>query len=271
MNTHAYYQELISRLLDQDTSLSDEENRALEAHLAECPECRRMHQAFSELSGFVGGDLEEPPEDLRENVMAEIRREDVRRRNRRVFRWTGFVAAAAVLLLVVGVAPRILSQVADNTMPALTYEMAYGAAADDAPKAVRSASGNAVNGETPEESLYVNDVEGTEIEDPNVTWEGDFVEYIPEGMETDTGLDPYFDESAEEKLSMDSLLIRLAGVETELDFQSAALEPVFLIDTDLGVLQVYRYNKGLYYTDPYTGIPCQATCSEAALIRFLQE
>ena len=119
-------------------------------------------------------------------------------------------------------------------------------------------------------SLYPNDVEGTVTEDPNVTWEGDFIEYSPEGEESEAGLDPYFDDNTEDKLSMDSLLLQLSGVETDLNFSSYSTNPVYLIDTDIGVLQIYRYNNSLYFTDPYTGIPCEATCSEASLIRFLQ-
>lgn len=276
MDIHAHCQELISRLLDQDKMLSEEENRTLQAHLAECEECRLMYDAFSALSGFVGGEMEEPPAELRENVMAEIRREEIRRRNRRAFRWTGFVAAAAVLLLVIGLTPRLLPRAADSAPAAA--EMAAGALyampaeeAVDAPRAFEDNGASQYAAEEAYEEEYANDVEGTEIEDPNVTWEGDFVEYVPEGTETDTGLDPYFDDAEEEKLSMDSLLVCLGGVETTLDFQSAAMDPVFLIDTDMGVLQIFRYNRSLYFTDPYTGIPCEASCSEAALIRFLQE
>ena len=110
MNTHEDYQALISRLLDEDNSLTAEENADLQAHLAACPECAAMYNAFSALSGFVGGELEDPPEELRANVMAEIRREEIRRKNRRAFGWTGFVAAAAVLALIVGFAPRMLAR-----------------------------------------------------------------------------------------------------------------------------------------------------------------
>ena len=272
MDMHAHCQELISRLLDQDTTLREEENRELQAHLAECEECRLMYDAFSALSGFVGGELEEPPEELRENVMADIRREEIRRRNRRAFRWTGFVAAAAVLLLVIGLTPRLLPHAADSAPAAaeIAAGALYAVPAEGAVAAPRARE-DSEPGESLSDEAFSNDVEGTEIEDPNVTWEGDFVEYVPEGTETDTGLDPYFDDAGEEKLSMDSLLIHLGGVETELDFQSVAMDPVFLIDTDMGVLQIFRYNRSLYFTDPYTGIPCEASCTEAALIRFLQE
>ena len=269
MNKHDTCQELISRLLDHDITLTDEENELLQSHLDECEQCRLMNQAFRELSGFVGGELEEPPEELRENIMADIRREEIRRRYQRLFKRTGLVAAAAVLILVIGVAPRIIahSPSSGSDTAAMAGGALYAAAVEETAPALRAYDTNQVE----EENLYPDDVEGTEFDDPNVTWEGDFLENTPEGVETDTGLDPYFDEPAEEKLSMDSLLLQLSGVETDPSFSFQSMNPVYLIDTDIGVLQIYRYNNSLYFTDPYTGIPCEATCTEASLIRFLQE
>ena len=269
MNKHDAYRELISRLLDHDT-LTEEENTALQAHLEECPECRLMYQAFTEMSGYIGGELEEPPMELHENIMAEIRREDVRRRNQRVFGWTGFVAAAAVLALVIGVAPRILahSSPSGSDAAALAGGVLYAAAEETLPAQRVSDS---LTEPEPQDEFNAADVEGTEFEDPNVTWEGENMEFSPEGEEADTGLDPYFEDAEEEKLSMDSLLLQLSGVETGLDFSEHSMNPVYLIDTDVGVLQIYRYNNSLYFIDPYTGIPCEATCSEASLIRFLQQ
>ena len=55
MNKHAFCQELISRLLDEDTALSAEENAALQAHLAECEECSAMYRAFAALSDALSG------------------------------------------------------------------------------------------------------------------------------------------------------------------------------------------------------------------------
>ena len=271
INEHEPYQELISRLLDDDT-LTDKENAALQAHLDECPECRLMYQAFKEMSGFLGGELEEPPTEMRENIMAEIRREEIRRKNQRIAARTGLVAAAAVLILVVGVAPRILStsSASGSDSPAMAGGTLYAAAAEETAPAPHLYDINE-NENEPGESISPNDVEGTEIEDPNVTWEGDYIEQSPEGEETESGLDPYFDENTDDKLSMDSLLLQLSGVETDIDFSSRAGNPVYLIDTDIGVLEIYRYNNSLFFTDPFTGIPCEAMCSEASLIRFLQE
>ena len=264
MNTHESYRELISRLLDEDSTLTAEENADLQAHLAQCLECAAMYNAFSALSGFVGGELEDPPEELRANVMAEIRREEIRRKNRRAFGWTGFVAAAAVLALVIGFAPRLLAR---ESGTALTAQMATGAAAyeesyeeeaQEAPARVYADSAPADAGAyTQENSMaFAAPAEAYSEDDPNVSWEG-------ESPETEL--------SEEEKLSMDALLTRLGGLESDLDLQSLQISPVYLIETDGGVLEIYRYNNSLYYTDPLSGILCEASCSETALIQFLQD
>ena len=75
---------------------------------------------------------------------------------------------------------------------------------------------------------------------------------------------------AVEKISMDSLLDCLSGTESALDLDALGLSPVFLIDTDGGVLQIYRYGGRLYYVDPILGAVCEAGCSEDALVAFLQ-
>ena len=90
-------QELISRLLDAD--LSAAERQSLAEHLETCAECRAVYEAFSSLSGELGGELEEPPVSLRENVMAELRREQIRTKNRRPWRYALSVAALAAVVI----------------------------------------------------------------------------------------------------------------------------------------------------------------------------
>ena len=72
MNGCEYYQELISRMLDEDLSRS--ERAELAKHLETCSECAAMYQAFSVLSDTISSDMAEPPEDLVDNIMADIRR-----------------------------------------------------------------------------------------------------------------------------------------------------------------------------------------------------
>lgn len=98
-----FYQELISRMLDED--LSRDERAALAEHLGTCRECTAMYQAFSALSDTVASDLVEPPEDLSDNIMAELRRAEIVRKNGRTTRLSrpmkNLIAAAACVALVV--------------------------------------------------------------------------------------------------------------------------------------------------------------------------
>lgn len=98
------YQEMISRLLDGELEAAEE--AALAEHLKTCPGCAALYVAFSGLSETLSQDLEEPPERIRENVMAEIRRSELAKRNkRRLSRPVrGLLVTAACLVLVVGAA-----------------------------------------------------------------------------------------------------------------------------------------------------------------------
>ena len=269
MNEHEHYRELISRLLDEDNTITAEENAALQAHLAECAECAAMYEAFTALSGFVGGELEEPPESLRENVMAEIRREEIRRKNRRAFGWTGFAAAAAVLALVIGFAPRMLQREADSAAlaaqasGAVVYEEPAAAPEEAAPQ-LRAA------GTAEEDSIVSMDTTQaaaaeSAAENPEFDWDEGALE---ENAEFEREYLP--EENAEDRIAMDDLLMTLAGIPVEMDLDELQLSPVYMIDTDGGVLEIYRYNGGLYFSDPLTGTPCRAGCTETALILFLQ-
>ena len=122
-------QALISRMLDED--LDAAEQRELAEHLKNCPDCRAMYEAFSALSGQLRSDLAEPPESLRENVMAEIRREQIRVKNRRPWRYALAVAAMAALVIGVHFAAgnrmvADLSQSVEITASAQPFEAAAG-------------------------------------------------------------------------------------------------------------------------------------------------
>lgn len=98
-----FYQELISRMLDED--LSRDERAALAEHLGTCRECTAMYQAFSALSDTVASDLVDPPEDLTDNIMAQLRRAEIVRKNGKGSRLSrpmkNLIAAAACVALVV--------------------------------------------------------------------------------------------------------------------------------------------------------------------------
>lgn len=97
----SYYQELISRMLDED--LSPVEQGVLKAHLPNCEACAAMYKSFSALSKALEDQLEEPPESLRYNVMAEIRRAEIRKKNRLSRPMKIILSTAACLALIVGI------------------------------------------------------------------------------------------------------------------------------------------------------------------------
>ena len=100
MNSCESYQELISRLVDGE--VSHDEHEALMDHMKTCSRCNAMYAVFHDLSDILSETPEELPEDLHENIMADVRRSDMRRRNRRM-RTIGLrtaLTAAACLVLV---------------------------------------------------------------------------------------------------------------------------------------------------------------------------
>ena len=105
MNSCAYYQELISSLVDGE--LSDEENEALMLHLNTCSRCNAMYAVFHDLSDILSEEPEPLPEGLHENIMAGIRRSELKKRNRRMrsvgLRTAMTAAACAVLVLAAAV------------------------------------------------------------------------------------------------------------------------------------------------------------------------
>ena len=79
-----YYQELVSRSLDDE--LSVEERKELAVHLASCPSCSQMRQLMADISGLMEEDMEELPDGLHEDIMASVRRSEMIKRNSRAGR-----------------------------------------------------------------------------------------------------------------------------------------------------------------------------------------
>lgn len=111
MKDCAYYQELISRLLDRE--LTVEEGEELSEHARSCEQCRAVYTAFSAISGALADGLEEAPEELCENVMAHIRRGELKKQNTRKMKRSRLAAIAACAVLVAGLGvltvPKLLS------------------------------------------------------------------------------------------------------------------------------------------------------------------
>lgn len=91
--------ELLSAQLDG--AITIEQQAALDAHLASCPECRRIQRELQLADEALPGLQQEPPRLLHDAVMQEIRRETRQKKERKpLLRFVGVMAAAAALLAV---------------------------------------------------------------------------------------------------------------------------------------------------------------------------
>ncbi len=152
------YQELISRMLDGD--LSRDERDELAAHVKSCPDCAAVYVAFRSLSENLNADLAEPPASIHENVMAEIRRDQVRHRNsaHRSHRgWHYAMAAAACLVLIVAAGlnlPKLLTfrkaavQAAPAEAPMMAAEYVKEAETETVFESAQKSAANSARDET---------------------------------------------------------------------------------------------------------------------------
>ena len=91
--------ELLSAQLDG--AITIEEQAALDAHLASCPECRRIQNELRLADEALPGLQQEPPRLLHDAVMQKIRRETRQKKERKpLLRFVGVMAAVAALLAV---------------------------------------------------------------------------------------------------------------------------------------------------------------------------
>ncbi len=152
MNGCQEYQELISRMLDED--LSKAERDALAEHIKRCPDCAAVYVAFRSLSESLSEDLVEPSPDLHEKIMADVRREAMRTRNsvhHHHRRWHTVMTAAACLLLVVAAAmsfPKIVGRKGAQQAPAAVSQetVLTGAAEAEEPMADQAISADEKGG-----------------------------------------------------------------------------------------------------------------------------
>ena len=140
-----HYQELISRLIDED--LDARERSELEQHLKTCSDCALLFEAFARISDGIGGELEDTPLDMRESIMAEIRRTELRRRERipAILRVVmGLAAAVAVVAgVTLGVSPtlrdRLAARATGAEMPMISMQASSDKAAPEEAAAMEAA------------------------------------------------------------------------------------------------------------------------------------
>ena len=85
-----------------DGANTPEEEARLEDHLARCPDCRRILDAYTAMDQGILELSEEPPAQLHDRIMAAVAAEVKPRRRRRIRPAVMGLAAAAVLCLALG-------------------------------------------------------------------------------------------------------------------------------------------------------------------------
>ena len=99
-----------------DQELTMEDQCELFVHMEDCPECSAMYEVFTQLSGIIADDTAELPEGLHENMMANIRRIDLKNKNtakaklakKRKKPIYNLIAAAACAVLVIASAATLI-------------------------------------------------------------------------------------------------------------------------------------------------------------------
>lgn len=240
MEQCAATQELISRLLDGD--LDAAEQAALAEHLAVCPECKALYEAFSAVSGALEEQQEEPPERLHENVMAAVRRDAMGKRNRRARRrWGALLSAAAVAALAIGLRFGLNRAPAALNMTAVDFAAEEAAEEPpveeellmEAPKAARSSADFAAAAQAVPEANAAP------------------TEGAAEQMMMDYAAlpaSPVCDLS--DTLRFAELLETLGGEKVTLPLERLDEEPALIVRCADGELSLFEYEGALYYYDP---------------------
>ena len=272
------YQELISRLLDGD--LTVRERVALEEHIRSCPDCAALYSAFSAISKQVAGDLEEAPLDLRANVMAEIRREEIRKKNRMPAALRGVLAAAACLAIIVGislgVSPQLRGRISAAAYPKAakeTSDMAFSAELAEEPARYAPepepwpAAGEAAVQEAAAEAEITADEAPAELpraEEPKEDYADAMTASEEENGAGDLDFSGWMDLAVLREL--------LGGEPAELNAEDLG-EPAWTLrvkgEAGEDLVRVYVLNGVLYYLDPAEDTAYQAQLSAEEFEAFL--
>lgn len=282
MNDCALMQEMISRMLDDD--LNADERAALAKHLESCESCRTLYEAFAAVSASFGEELEEPPARLRESVMAEIRREEIRKKNRRP--WRAALAAAAVLVVVLGLRAGLMPRMGSASMSASVQEFPAVPAEETlveeaaAAEEEMAAAGGAVEAAVTEERAVKSAAPApvpTSAPAPMPTPEAALfaaADAVPAAgaaaqangaSRTDTtalATSPVLDLGV---MRFEELLEKLAGVKTRLAIERLDDTPALTLRCADGELALFDYDGALYYYSVTEGVLMRSALTRGEL------
>ena len=268
------YQELISCMLDEE--LSAEENAALAEHLQSCPECMAMFEAFSGLSAAMKQDMEEAPESIRINVMAELRRSDITAKNKKSKRRRHFLTAAACLVLAVGAGYLAMPKMGrDSVMQYSTTAVYEAAPAEAAPATEEAVPEYAADtaAEAPEAELKGAPAAEAPAAEAPAAPEPESASNHAMPFETESAAFGTFSlhrgagapEDAELTAPRwEDIAAILSGLESETGLDELDVEKSIcincLINGEEFELELHFAGGSLYYTDPIDGIFKQSAC-----------
>lgn len=248
MNDCEYYQELISRMLDEE--LTAEEHAALKSHLESCTQCRLMHEAFSAVSRLAG-EVEEPPKALHESIMADIRRAGIKEKNRRMRPVLAAAACLAVVLLGVwGMSGRLslekshetAAMSADFEVPCDVLPQDYAEAAEEAAPTEAYVTG----GQSVGNVAAARDSNTAEAYSESDGAQGEYI-YI------------------EDTESLESLLTLLAAEPTAAPEDELSTLYTVVCEQSIGPIVIYESDSGLFYSDSSDSQWYLCTCSRDEL------
>ena len=260
MSSCEQIQELMSRMLDED--LTPQELALVEKHRASCPDCAAMYAAFHALSVELGEDLAEAPERLRENVMAELRRDEIRKKNNRR-PWRGVLVAAACVVLFVGITqfvnPRLGTKAISAKSTAQSMITAEYAALPPMNGAGMSEEAEEAASDAPETIAQAA---------ADMAVENGMFSASRALADTAEDAGAFYDLS--DQMALDELLAFLGGsaVDTIPDNAEAPAYTLLLSD---GTLDLYLSDGQLYYYRPADGQPVLSGQRVDALLPFLQK
>ena len=271
MNDCALMQEMISRMLDDD--LNADERAALAKHLESCESCRTLYEAFAAVSASLGEELEEPPARLRESVMAEIRREEIRKKNRRP--WRAALAAAAVLVVVLGMRAGLTPRMGSASMSASVQEFPAVPAEETlveeaaAAEEEMAAAGGAVEAAVTEERAVKSAAPETALYAANAA--ADAVPAAGAQAAQASGAAVSREEIDLSALRFVELLDRLGGEPTELRLDTLGeLRSVTVLCAD-NMLTLFEYDGDWYYYDPIDPAPRRSALTPDELRALTQD
>ncbi|MBR7081610.1 MAG: zf-HC2 domain-containing protein [Oscillospiraceae bacterium] len=198
MSNCTKYQDMISSYIDGELTFA--EKRELTEHVAACPSCRTMFEAYSAIFGNLGETMAEPPESLKERVMSAIGASRVQyvspvaaarapKVKKKSLKWTRYALAAACLAVIIFTVPKVVNSAPKMADSAVNKSEQISEAEESA-----APNNNAYTNEDPQPDQFYGNADATEMngenksDEPNESVDGNAKNTgTPEDVPEETG------------------------------------------------------------------------------------